>query len=166
MKRQWRILKIETSKRRLKRHFFNPKETPIKKAFAIALGVFIGILPIWGFQILSAFFSAQYFKLNKPLAIIGSYVNLTPLFPLIVFLSLKIGLHILGIHDVNLILSEITLATATAYLGAYLIGSIPIAIVFSFIFGSFTYGVFKMLRLSKVSLQTAPKQFQTKPIQI
>jgi len=138
MKRQWRIIKLETSSRRIKKHFFNPKESPLKKAYSIALGVFIGVLPIWGFQIFSALFSAQYFKLNKPLAIIGSYINVTPLFPIIIFLSLKIGMLILGINDVNLILSEITISTATAYLGAYLIGSIPITLQFTALKSSIT----------------------------
>lgn len=158
MKRQWRIIRLETSRRRLKKHFLNASETPLKKAYALALGVFIGVLPLWGIQVLSALFSAHYFKLNKPLAVVGSYINVTPLLPIIIYLSLRIGLLILGIHDVNLMLNEITLSTATAYLGAYLIGSIPIAFAFSVLFGGVAFVFFNIIKNLQQSIKTASKQ--------
>ncbi|MBI9066850.1 MAG: DUF2062 domain-containing protein [Salinivirgaceae bacterium] len=164
MKRHWRIIKLETSRRRLKKHFNNPKETPLKKAYAIALGVFIGVLPIWGFQIISALFSAQFLKLNKPLAVIGSYINLTPLFPLIVFLSLKFGMMLMGNTEVSLILSEMTIKTATAYFGIYLLGSIPIALLFASIFGFITYSTIYGIRFINKFLQPVPQQIQPSKI--
>jgi uncharacterized protein (DUF2062 family) len=91
MKRNLLKFRLQFRKKNLLRLFLNPNETPLRKSVAMALGVFIGVIPIWGGQIIGGLASAQYFKLNKPLVVIGTYINLTPLFPLIAFLSLKLG---------------------------------------------------------------------------
>ncbi len=42
------------------------------KALSVAFGVFMGILPIWGFQLVTAIFLSFLFRLNKAIVIICS----------------------------------------------------------------------------------------------
>lgn len=66
-------------------------DSPKVKSTSISLGVFIGIIPIWGFQTITVIFLAITFRLNKLLAFAGSNISIPPMIPIIVFASLKIG---------------------------------------------------------------------------
>ncbi|HLV88926.1 MAG TPA: DUF2062 domain-containing protein [Candidatus Sulfotelmatobacter sp.] len=64
---------------------------PGRAAAAVFLGIFIGIVPIYGLQTLAAIGVALLFKLNKPLTVAGTFIN-NPLFqPLIIFASVELG---------------------------------------------------------------------------
>ena len=58
-----RILKTEMEK---------GKDHPGKMAASIALGLFFGIVPIWGFQMLAAFTTASVLKLNRVVVLLAS----------------------------------------------------------------------------------------------
>lgn len=84
--------------RRFKAHarkFITPllKESldPCRAAAAVFLGIFIGIMPIYGLQTLAAVGVALLFRLNKPLTIAGTFVNNPMLQPLIVVSSVELG---------------------------------------------------------------------------
>jgi glycosyltransferase involved in cell wall biosynthesis len=66
-------------------------DSPKVKSTSISLGVFIGIIPIWGFQTITVIFLAMTFRLNKLLAFAGSNISIPPMIPIIVFTSLQIG---------------------------------------------------------------------------
>jgi uncharacterized protein (DUF2062 family)/trans-aconitate methyltransferase len=64
---------------------------PGRAAAAVFLGIFIGIVPIYGFQTLAAIGVALLFRLNKPLTVASTFIN-NPLFlPLIIFSSVELG---------------------------------------------------------------------------
>ncbi len=64
---------------------------PRRAAAAVFLGIFIGIVPIYGFHALAAVGVALLFRLNKPLTLAGTFIS-NPLFqPLIVFCSVELG---------------------------------------------------------------------------
>ena len=64
---------------------------PSHAAAAVFLGIFIGILPIYGFQTLAAVGIALLFRLNKPLIVACTFIN-NPLFlPLTIFSSVELG---------------------------------------------------------------------------
>jgi SAM-dependent methyltransferase len=65
--------------------------TPGGAAAAVFLGIFIGIVPIYGFQTLVAVGLALFFKLNKPLTVAGTFINNPLLQPLIVVSSVELG---------------------------------------------------------------------------
>jgi len=64
---------------------------PCRAAAAVFLGIFIGIVPIYGLQTLAAVGVALLFRLNKPLTIAGTFVNNPMLQPLIVVSSVELG---------------------------------------------------------------------------
>jgi uncharacterized protein (DUF2062 family) len=64
---------------------------PSRAAAAVFLGIFIGILPIYGLQTLTAVGVALLFRLNKPLTVAGTLINNPVLLPLIIFSSVELG---------------------------------------------------------------------------
>jgi uncharacterized protein (DUF2062 family) len=80
----------------LKEQLTAHNESPEKLSFTLGFGVFMGIVPIWGFQMLVAFFLAQLMKLNKTLVILAANISLPPLVPFIIFGSYWMGGLVLG----------------------------------------------------------------------
>lgn len=66
-------------------------ENPFKISIAMGFGIFMGLTPIWGFQMLVAVLLAHAFKLNKVLVLAFSNISLPPVIPFIIYLSYKIG---------------------------------------------------------------------------
>ena len=67
--------------------FVAPEESNHKKASSLAFGVFMGIVPIWGFQLLIGIPLAIYFRLNKALFILSANISFPPLNFIFMFLS-------------------------------------------------------------------------------
>jgi uncharacterized protein (DUF2062 family)/SAM-dependent methyltransferase len=64
---------------------------PARAGAAVFVGIFIGIVPIYGFQLLVAVGLAVFFKLNKPLTVASTFINNPLLQPVIVVSSVEIG---------------------------------------------------------------------------
>ncbi len=73
----------------LKFLLFNPNETPFIRAASVGFGIFMGIIPIWGFQLLIGIPLAILFKLNKALFILAANISIFP--PIIWAASLACG---------------------------------------------------------------------------
>ncbi|EZH73603.1 b-glycosyltransferase [Aquimarina atlantica] len=90
----------KVKKKGVKRFFFEDflesQDSPQKKALSVALGVFIGISPLWGFHTALVLFFAVVLKLNKVISFAFSNVSLPPFIPFIIFMSLKVGSFVLG----------------------------------------------------------------------
>lgn len=100
------------------------------KAFSIALGVFIGLSPFWGFQTLLVISLSVLFKLNKVLAFIASNVSLPPFIPFIIAASLFIGAPF--VHGESSILGqELNFELIKNNLLQYVIGSLILATTMS-----------------------------------
>ncbi|MEO2060067.1 MAG: DUF2062 domain-containing protein [Mesonia sp.] len=133
-KRFWRedILKIQ--------------ETPLQKAKAITLGVFIGISPFWGLHSLIVFFAAEYFKLNKVLAFFASNVSIPPMIPFLLYFSYQFGAIILGNEpDATLNIENIENALDILMgVKQYLIGSFALAAVSAIVLGILFFLIFSL----------------------
>ncbi|WP_214073206.1 DUF2062 domain-containing protein [Mucilaginibacter sp. dw_454] len=100
------------------------------KAAAIGVGVFSGILPVWGFQVFVALFIALIFKLNKALVIIASNISIPPMIPLIVFLSYKTGGYWVSSKGADITFSShLSVKAISQHLEQYIYGSITLAII-------------------------------------
>ena len=65
----------------------------------------MGILPVWGFQMLLAAFFAHLLKINKVIVLVASNISLPPMIPVIIYFSYRSGgLFIKG--DTNLLSKE------------------------------------------------------------
>ncbi|QOG03088.1 DUF2062 domain-containing protein [Flavobacterium sp. MDT1-60] len=114
-------------------------DTNFKKSAAIALGIFIGISPFWGFQTILLFTFAALFKLNKVIAYLSSNVSFPPFIPFVIYGSLKMGSYFVS-NDVPLILdSSITLDDIQKNATQYIVGSLILASVSALFFGLLSY---------------------------
>jgi uncharacterized protein (DUF2062 family) len=119
-----------------------------KKAFSIALGVFIGIAPLWGFQTIIVLFLAYILRLNKLIAFAFSNVSFPPVIPLIIYLSLQMGSLIVEgtVPEEN----ATTMDAIKQNLAQYLAGSILLATVAAFLFGMAGYLILIALDKNKI----------------
>jgi len=60
------------------------------------LGVFMGIFPIWGYQMITAIVLAHVFKLNKFIVIVAANISIVPMIPVILYLSYITGGFVMG----------------------------------------------------------------------
>jgi glycosyltransferase involved in cell wall biosynthesis len=133
-------------KKLLDEHLFNPHHSPQLKAMSVAFGVFMGIIPIWGFQLAAAIFLAILFKLNKPIVIVAANISIPPMIPLIIFLSYKMGAFWMGANAMQFDFSKsITLDSIKKNLQQYIFGSITLAVVAAVIFGLITFIFLKLI---------------------
>jgi glycosyltransferase involved in cell wall biosynthesis len=72
-------------------HFLNKHESNAKKAASIGVGIFMGIVPIWGLQLITAVAVAAYFRLNKALVLIACNISMPPLIPFFIYGSFVTG---------------------------------------------------------------------------
>lgn len=77
------------------RLFVHPEESNLRKASSLGFGVFMGIVPIWGFQMAVGIPLALWFRLNKALFLLAINISLFP--PLFWFASLWLGRALLGL---------------------------------------------------------------------
>jgi uncharacterized protein (DUF2062 family) len=92
--RPWMIIRnmSKTGFRELvRKHLLSPEESNFKKSASIALGVFMGIAPVWGWQMAIALGLALILKLNKAITLIASNISIPPMIPFILFASYLTG---------------------------------------------------------------------------
>jgi len=99
-----------------------------KIALSIGFGIFMGIFPVWGFQMLIAVALAIPFKLNKAIVLIAANISLPPLIPFILYLSFLMGAAILGGSAVPEFSSELTFADVKDDLVQYYLGAVVFAL--------------------------------------
>ncbi|MCH2230081.1 MAG: DUF2062 domain-containing protein [Crocinitomicaceae bacterium] len=82
--------------RKIKQEAIKPEESNLRKAISIGFGVFMGIFPIWGFQLLIGIPLAVLLRLNKVLFITAANISIPPMIPLIVYGSFLVGQQIIA----------------------------------------------------------------------
>ena len=126
---------------------FNPHQSDELKAVSISFGVFMGIVPIWGFQLVVAIFLAILFKLNKALVIIAANISIPPMIPIIIFMSIKTGAYWMGGDVFKIDFSnKITLESVGTNLRQYIYGSITLAVIAGIGFGFVSYILLKIFK--------------------
>lgn len=148
----YRKYKKKGIKRFFLEDFIGSTDSPRKKAASIALGVFVGLTPFWGFHTIIALSSAYVLKLNKTIAFAFSNVSLPPFIPFIVYASSKIGQYLLGeehSYDIKEISENLMVFK---YLKAYVLGSFALAIFTAALLGIVGYLFFSVFNKKKTVL--------------
>lgn len=96
------------------------------KALSIALGIFIGLSPFWGFHSVLAIFLAVLFRLNKFLTFIFTQISLPPFIPFIIAASMFTGSLIIE-NDNHFSEQEFNFEMVKQNLLQYIIGSLIVA---------------------------------------
>ena len=111
----------------------------------------MGIIPIWGFQLLAAVFLAIPLRLNKALVFIASNISIPPMIPLIIFGSYKMGAIWMGANTGRLEFSRnISMESIRNNLKQYILGSSTLAIVAGSMIGLLAFGFLKLSKKKAV----------------
>ncbi len=117
--------------RLIKKHITQTDESNGRVAAAIGLGVFFGIFPVWGYQMIIAAAVAHLLRLNKAITLISSNISIPPMIPFILYGSYLMGGVVLGSSRV-IDLQNITLEAVYQDLWQYLVGAAILAVVAGF----------------------------------
>lgn len=115
-------LTIKNVKSFIRNNITNTSETNLRLSVAIGWGVFCGIIPFWGYQMIFAALSAHLLKLNKVVAVAASNISVPPMIPFILYGSFYLGGILTG-KGISLDLSLLSLKILPDYLYLYLVGS-------------------------------------------
>ena len=114
-------------------------DSNFKKSAAIALGIFIGLSPFWGFQTVLLFTFAALFRLNKVIAYLTSNVSFPPFIPFIIYASLQVGSIFVSSETPLVLDSSITLDDIQKNATQYIVGSLILATVSALSVGFISY---------------------------
>ncbi|MCB0426610.1 MAG: DUF2062 domain-containing protein [Mangrovimonas sp.] len=146
-------LKRKGFRRFLTEDFLHNHDSPRKKALSIALGIFIGLSPLWGFHTLLVIFLAMVLRLNKVIAFAFSNISIPPMIPFILYASTLMGNFVLG-QQMEYSFSDFT-QNFEFYknLRTYIIGSFSLAIIAAVCFGILGYITFKIFNRIQPALK-------------
>jgi glycosyltransferase involved in cell wall biosynthesis len=142
LKQKWKEVFVD--------ELFDPSQSILRKSVSVALGIFMGILPVWGFQLVIAIFLALLLRLNKGLVIVFANISIPPMIPLIIYSSYRLGAFWMPENAQLISLTKTLSLSAIRYnFKQYLIGSISLAVVAGFIAGLITYLLLHLLGRKK-----------------
>ncbi|MES2132187.1 MAG: DUF2062 domain-containing protein [Bacteroidota bacterium] len=124
-----RKMTLKNFKKAWKEEVIATHESAASKAISVGVGLFFGIVPLWGFQFALAILAAVYFKLNKVIVGLTAQISVPPMIPLIVFASVKTGEYVLN-EQVHLSFSHaITIKMAINIGLIYVVGATVLSVV-------------------------------------
>lgn len=129
----------------VKENITHSSESNIKLSAAIGYGVFCGIIPIWGYQMIFAGITAHFLRLNKVIAIFASNISIPPMIPPILYGSLFTGGLLLG-RETVIPLNRINFETVSNALLQYLAGSVIFAAIMGIVAFAISFSIMKFTR--------------------
>lgn len=126
----WRFLRsltIANIKDFINKHILHSKDSNLRMALSMGWGVFCGIVPIWGYQLIFAGVSAHFMRLNKVVAIVFSNISIPPMIPIIVYSSTKLGAYFFELCNITAE-ETVFLKSLGQNLSQYAIGSLILAV--------------------------------------
>jgi glycosyltransferase involved in cell wall biosynthesis len=153
--RPWMIIR-EMSKEGIKEMFrkylLNPEESNFKKSASIALGIFMGIAPVWGWQMAIALAFAILFRLNKAITLLASNISFPPLIPFILFGSYLTGGLVMNNHQAIYFDSGITLEFVKQNFFQYIVGALVFGSAMGLLAGIATWILLAVFRRKRKSV--------------
>lgn len=145
----YRTIKKKSFKRFFKENVIHSSDSNGRMAFSVSLGVFMGIAPIWGWQMIVAVSVAHFFKLNKAITLIASNISLPPMIPVLLYMSYRAGGIIIGNSSNFVSLSNISFTTVKNDLLQYVLGALSFGIVMAIASGILTFILLLIFRKKK-----------------
>lgn len=104
------------------------------------LGLFLGVCPLWGYQIILIIFFAALLKMNKAIALIAGHISIPPMIPLILYSSYYLGGLALN-QETNILAfdEEFSLELLKDHMLQYVLGSFVLGILLAIVIGLITY---------------------------
>ena len=144
----YRYFRRKGIKRLFKENILESDGNNKSKALSIALGIFIGVSPFWGFHTVLALSLATVFKLNKFLTFVFSQISLAPFIPFIIGISMFFGSFFVSGNS-NFSQQEFNFEMIKNNLFQYIIGSFVLASSLSAIVGFAFYFLMEFFNKKK-----------------
>lgn len=122
------------------------KDSNATIAKSIGFGIFMGIFPVWGFQMLIAVGIAIPLKLNKAITLIAANISIPPMIPFILYLSFLTGALLLGGSAVPELSTDLSLHDIKDDLIKYYLGAVIFAIISGSVAGFSSWVLLKKWR--------------------
>ena len=146
----YRYFRRKGIKRLFKENILESDGNNKSKALSIALGIFIGVSPFWGFHTVLALTLATVFKLNKFLTFVFSQISLAPFIPFIIGISMFFGsFFVEGKTDFSH--QELNLEMVKYNLLQYVVGSFIFATLLAISFGFTFFYLLNLFRKESTS---------------
>ncbi len=136
---------------KLKNDIIQPNETNLNKSLSIGFGFFMGIVPLWGFQLLIGIPLAILFKLNKALFIAAANISIPPMIPLLIWASYYVGSFFFENATPLPNFSSLTLDSIKNDIVQYALGATVFACLASIVTFLISFLLFSMFRRKKLS---------------
>ena len=137
-----RALTLSNIKKFIDQQIIHSKDSNLRMAAAMGWGIFCGIIPIWGYQMVFAGLMAHFLKLNKVVAVVFSNISIPPMIPFILYGSMVMGAWLLNIENIFQINSA-TFESVGQSLTQYLLGSVALATIAGLV--TFVIGLLVMI---------------------
>jgi uncharacterized protein (DUF2062 family) len=134
----------------INKHILLTDDTNLQIALAVALGIFTGILPIWGFQLLLAILLAHLFKLSKFITAVAANISIPPMIPILLYLSYVTGGIVMGTGSNIRFSANLTVKSFETNVLQYIVGSIVLSGVLSIAMGIISFILLKIFRRKRV----------------
>jgi uncharacterized protein (DUF2062 family) len=139
----------ENIKRFIKDNITESPDSNLKIAASVGLGLFFGVSPLWGYQMITAVAAAHLLRLNKVLTLVSSNISIPPMIPFLLYGSYVTGCKVLG-DPVNLHLNELSFENVKSVIEQYLIGSVIFAVGCSILAGTIAFILLTACRKKKI----------------
>jgi glycosyltransferase involved in cell wall biosynthesis len=145
-----RSLTKENIRKFIRNNITHSPESNERITGAVMLGVFMGIAPVWGYQMALAFLLAHLLKLNKAITLVASNISIPPMIPFILFGSYATGARLLG-NALDFSVESMSLEFVMNSLVQYLLGSIVFAVACGLLAGLVCYTLLVIFRKPKTA---------------
>ena len=124
-------------------NLFHNQETASRLSGAVALGLGMSVLPIWGGQTAVALFVAHVLRLNK--VVVGAFTNLSlpPVIPLIIYMSMLLGGLVVS-NPVELSLEDLTRESVEGSVVQYVVGAVMLSPLVALCGGTVAYALIRL----------------------
>ncbi len=139
-------LKKENRKAFIQKYVLMSDQSNAKITGAVMLGAFLGIAPIWGYQIIMCITLAHLFRLSKVLVVAAAHISIPPMLPLIIYGSFKLGGLLLGNADAIAFSSELNWDVIKGGLLQYVVGSLGLGALLAIFMGAVIYFLLLLFR--------------------
>lgn len=109
--------------------FTDHAHDPLRLSLAVGLGLFFGIVPIWGLQTVIAATLAHRLRLNMAITLLACNISLPPMVPFLLYAATALGHWMFTGELLKVALGEMTMARARGYVWEWLVGSLVLAVI-------------------------------------
>lgn len=127
----WRFLRSVTKENIrifFDKYIIHSRDSNFRMACAMGWGIFCGIIPLWGYQMIFAAVTSHFMHLNKVVALVFSNISIPPMIPFILYGSVVFGAAILRMNN-PFTFDSISFESIGISLTQYIVGSLALAFV-------------------------------------